>query len=83
MKQTVFRTVTSGVISRKRDSLASHALVALLLAPKQLGPGKSQVTTVWILPNKRSQLYRYCLVWGIRLVYGPATVGQVTVKILY
>ena len=45
-----------------------------------LRPGKSQVTTVGILPNKHSQLARYCLVWGIRPVYGPATVGQVTVK---
>ena len=26
--------------------------------------GKSQVTTVRILPNKHSQLARYCLVWG-------------------
>ena len=42
--------------------------------------GKSQETTVGILPNKRSQLSRYCLVWKIRPVYGPATVGQVTVK---
>ena len=45
-----------------------------------LGPGKSQVTTGGILPNKRSQLARYCLVWGIHPVYGPATVGQVMVK---
>ena len=45
-----------------------------------LRPGKSQVTTVGILPNKSSQLARYCLVWGIRQVYGPATVGQVTIK---
>ena len=45
-----------------------------------LRPRKSQVTTVGILPNKRSQLARYCLVWGIHLFYGPATVGQVTVK---
>ena len=45
-----------------------------------LGPGKSQVRTAGILPNKRSQLVHYCLVWGIRPVYGPATVGQVTVK---
>ena len=43
-------------------------------------PGKSQVTTVGILPNKHSQLARYCLVWGIHLVYGSATVGQVMVK---
>ena len=41
---------------------------------------KSQVTTVGIIPNKRSQLARYCLVWGIRPVYGPTTVGQVTIK---
>ena len=39
-----------------------------------------QVTIVEILPNKHSQLARYCLVWEIRPVYGPATVGQVTVK---
>ena len=45
-----------------------------------LRPGQSQETTVGILPNKRSQLARYCLVWGIRLVFGPATVGQVAVK---
>ena len=44
-----------------------------------LRPGKSQVTTVGILSNKRSQLARYCLIWGIRLVYDPATVGQVTI----
>ena len=42
--------------------------------------GKSQVTIVGILPNICSQLACYCLVWGIRLVYGPTTVGQVTVK---
>ena len=45
-----------------------------------LRPGKSQVTIVGILPNKHSQLARYCLVWGIHLVYGSATVGQVTIK---
>ena len=45
-----------------------------------LRPRKSQVTTVGILPNKHSQLARYCLIWGIRLVHGPATVGKVTVK---
>ena len=45
-----------------------------------LRPGKSQVTTVGILPNKHSQLARYCLVWGIHPIYSPATVGQVTVK---
>ena len=45
--------------------------------------GKSQVTTVGILPNKRSQSARYCLVWGIRLVYGSTIVGQATVKMLY
>ena len=48
-----------------------------------LRPGKSQVTTVGILPNKCSQLARYCLVWGIHPVYGPATVGQVTIKVFY
>ena len=31
-----------------------------------------------ILPSQRSQLARGCLVWGIRPVCGPATVGQVT-----
>ena len=46
-------------------------------------PGKSQVTTIGILPNKRSQLAFYCLVWGIRLVYGPATTGQVEIKVIY
>ena len=65
---------------RKRTSLTNHALVALLLVLKLLGPRKSRVTTVGILPNKRSQLAPYCLVWGIRPVYGLATVGQVTVK---
>ena len=83
MKQTIFRIVTGGVISRKRASLANHALVALLLASKLLGPGKSQVTTVGILPNKRSQLACYCLVWGIHPVYDPATIGQVTIKVFY
>ena len=34
VKQTAFRTVTDGVISRKWVSSASHALEALLLAPK-------------------------------------------------
>ena len=53
---------------------------ALLLAPKLLRPGKSQETIVGILPNKRSQLARYCLVCAIRPVCGPATAGQVTVK---
>ena len=48
-----------------------------------LGPAKSQVTTVGILPNKHSQLARYCLVWGILPVYGPTTVDQVTVKVFY
>ena len=79
MRQTSFRTITGGVISGKRVSLASHAPVALV-APKLLRLGKSQVTIVGILPNKRSHLARYCLVWGIRLVYCPATVGQVTIK---
>ena len=45
-----------------------------------LWPGKLQVTTVGILPNKCSQLDRYCLVWGIHPVCSPTTVGQVTVK---
>ena len=31
-----------------------------------------------ILPSKRSQLAHYYLVWGIRPVYGPSTIGQVT-----
>ena len=44
-----------------------------------LRPGKSQVTTVGILPNKHSQLARYCLIWGIHPVYSLTTVGQVTV----
>ena len=48
-----------------------------------LMPRKSQVTTIGILPNKRSQSAHYCLVWGIRPVCGPATVGEVTVKMLY
>ena len=83
MKQTIFRTVIGGVISRKRASLAIHALVALLLVPKLLRPGKSQVTKAGILPNKRSQLARYCLVWGIHLVYSLDTAGQVTIKVFY
>ena len=45
-----------------------------------LRPRKLQVTTVGILPNKRSQLPCYFLVWGIRPVYDPATVVQVTFK---
>ena len=45
-----------------------------------LGPGKLQVTIVGILPNKRSQLALYCLVWGIHPVYCPATVGQERLK---
>ena len=36
------------------------------------------MTTAGIIRSKRSQLARYCLVWGIRPVCGPATVGQVT-----
>ena len=48
-----------------------------------LRPGKSQVTIVGILPNKCSHLACYCLVWGIRLVYSPATVGQVMIKVFY
>ena len=79
LRETGFRTVIGGVISRKRISSARHALATLLLAPKLLRPGKSQVTIVGILPNKRSQLARYCLVWGIHLVYGPTTVSQVTI----
>ena len=42
--------------------------------------GRCKLLSVGILPNKRSQLARYCLVWGIRPVYGLAAVGQVTVK---
>ena len=80
MRQTNFRTVTGGEILRKWTSSASHALAALLLAPKLLRPGKSQETTVGILPNKHSQLARYFLVWGIRPVCSPTTVGQVMVK---
>ena len=83
MKQTIFRTVIGGVILRNRASSASHAPVAFLLEQKMLRPGKSQVTTVGILPNIRSQLDHYCLVWGIHPVYGPATVGQVTIKMFY
>ena len=71
--------ITSGKVSSKRLSSDNHALVALLLAPKLLRPGKSQLTIVGILPNKRSQLARYYLVWGIRPVYGLTTIGQVTV----
>ena len=52
-----------------------HVFVDILLRL-----GKSQVTTVGILPNKCSQLAHYCLVWGICSVYGPATIGQVMVK---
>ena len=39
-----------------------------------------QVTTVGILPNKCSQLARYCLVWGILPYCGLDTIGQVMVK---
>ena len=36
-----------------------------------------------ILSSKRSKLSRYYLVWGICLVYGSTTVGQVTkIKVL-
>ena len=52
----------------------------LILGVMVLRPGKSQVTTVGILPNKRSQLACHCLVWGICPVYGSTTVGRVTVK---
>ena len=45
-----------------------------------LRPGKLQVATIGILPNKRSQLAHYCLVWRICIVYGPTTIGQVTIK---
>ena len=83
MKQTIFRTVTGGVISRNRASSSNHALVTLLLVPKLLRPEKSKVTTIGILPNKRSQLAHYCLVWGIRLVYDTATVGEITIKVFY
>ena len=63
--------------------MSKHEVAARVLEPFEyciilLGPGKSQVKTVGILPNKNSQLARYCLVWGIRPVYGPSTVGQVT-----
>ena len=71
------------MISRKQISSASHALAALLLAPKLLRPGKYQETTVGILPNNRSQLASYCLVWGIHSVYSLDTVGQITVKIYF
>ena len=48
-----------------------------------LRPGKSQVTTIGVLPNKRSQLAHYCLVWGIRPVCGLTTVGQVMLKFFH
>ena len=65
-----------------------RALLILCSLPESwnilvLGPGKLLVTIVGILPNKRSQLARYCLVWGICQVYNPATVGQVTIKVFY
>ena len=75
---------------RTNSQLCLLALIERRLQPPNcftsyhlLEPGKSQVTTVGILPNKRSQLAHYCLVWGIRLVYSPNTISQVTIKVLY
>ena len=79
IRKTAFKTITGGVISRKWISLASHALVALLLAPEKfwsLEIHRQQQQR--ILPSQRFQLARDCLVWGIRLVCGSAIVGQVT-----
>ena len=42
-KQSAFRTVTDGIISRKWVSSASHALVALLLAPETVEAWKFAV----------------------------------------
>ena len=44
----------------------------------RLGLENRRQQQLGILPSKCSQLARNCLVWGIRLVYGLATVGQVT-----
>ena len=64
------------------EAIKDTILTSLILETL-LGPRKLQVTIVWILPNKRSQLARYCLVWGIRPIYDPAIVDQVTVKVFY
>ena len=56
--KTSFRVIISGIVLSKRISSTSHALMSRLLAPKLLMPRKSQVPTVGILPNKRSQLDR-------------------------
>ena len=73
------RGVTAGI----KHQLQVHKIniLAQTIHMCMLGPGKLQVTIVRILPNKRSQLSRYCLVWGIRSVYGLTTVGQVTIKL--
>ena len=78
--KTSFIIITDNFFLRKWISSPSHVLEALLLAPKLLRLGKSQGKTVGILPNKRSQLGRYCLVSGIRPVCGLTTVGQMKVK---
>ena len=49
-----FINITDEKISRKWTFSASHALEALLLAPKLLMLGKSQGPTVGILPNNHS-----------------------------
>ena len=51
MKSAALRTVTSGKVSGKQVSSASHALAALLLAPKLLRPGNSQATIVRVSPQ--------------------------------
>ena len=55
--------------------ILEHKFLRVLLRPR-----KSHETTVGILPNKRSQLAHYCLVWGVHLVCNLATIGQATVK---
>ena len=46
-KQTAFRTITGGIISRKWVSLTSHALAALLLGPK--------IVEAWKIPGDNSK----------------------------
>ena len=60
-----------------------YAATTKMMVVEVLRPGKSQVKIVGIIPNKRSQLAHYFLVWGVHPVYGPATIGQVTIKVFY
>ena len=50
---------------------ATCSILGTVEAPKFVGNNSKGFS-----PNQPSQLARYCLVWGIRPVCGPATVGQ-------